>query len=139
MMKAALFWEKLQEHCQSLAESEIQNQVEGALKLPEEKRLKVWMSKGFKKRVIEFYAGWVALNDVCTKYIEQIKLAQRELYEYLTENSTYEQSRRLIPQLVKEFEADLKAAQRAIAYRSTAAEEEMSEPASTNGATANRR
>ena len=136
MMKAAIFWKQMQMHCQSLAESEMQSQVERALKLSEEKRLKVWTSKGFKIKAIEFYAGWVALNGVCTKYIEQIQLTQKDLYEYLKENPTYEQSRRLLPELAKEFEADLKAAQQAIADQSTAAEEEiksLSAPLSTDG------
>ena len=131
-----LFWKQMQLHCQSLAELEMQNLVERALKLSEEKRLKVWTSKGFKIKAVEFYAGWVALNGVCTKYIEQIQLTQKDLYEYLKENPTYEQSRRLLPELAKEFEADLKAAQQAIADQSTAAEEEiksLSAPPSTNG------
>ncbi len=137
MMKAALFWKQMQEHCKSLAESKMQSMVEKALTMPEERRMKVWTSNGFKKKAVEFYAGWVALNGVCAKYIEQIKLTQRDLYEYLKENPTYEQSRRLLPQLAREFEADLKAAQQAIADQSTAAEEEiksLSSPPAANGA-----
>ena len=125
MMKAALFWKQMQQHCQSLAESEMQNQVERALKLPEARRLKVWTSKGFKIKAVEFYAGWVALHGVCTKYIDQIKLTQRDLYEYLKENPTYAESRKLLPQLAREFAADLKAAQQDIADQSTAAEQEI--------------
>ena len=99
MMKAAIFWKQMQMHCQSFAESEMQDQVERALKLSEQKRLKVWTSKGFKIKAVEFYAEWVALKCVCAKYIDQIKLAQRELYEFLKEHLTYEQSRRLVPEL----------------------------------------
>ena len=41
MMQAAMFWKQMQDHCHSLADSEMQSQVERAMKYTEEKRLKV--------------------------------------------------------------------------------------------------
>lgn len=106
MMWASNFWEEVQQHCQSLAESKIKDMIEKALHFPEERRLRLWTLKGFKMIAEKFYAGWVALNGVCTKYSAQIKLTERDLHEYLKENPTYEQSRRFLQELAKEFEAD---------------------------------
>ena len=113
MMQAAFFWKQMQDHCHSLADSQMKSQVEKAIKYPEEKQqLKVWTSKSFKHKAIEFYSGWVALNSVCTIYMEQIKDTQRDLYKYITENPTYEESKRNLPALAEKFMADLKSDQK---------------------------
>ena len=125
MMKAALFWKQMQEHCKSLAESHMKTQIERALKYPEEKRMKVWTSRGFKIKAVEFYAGWAALKRVCTRYMEQIKLTQQDLYKYLQENPTYEQSRQIVKELADDFIRDLEGAQKAIDEQEFEAQEEI--------------
>ena len=126
MMQAALFWKQMQDHCRSLAESEMQSQVETAMKkYSEEKRLKVWTSSSFKRKAIEFYSGWVALNSVCGVYMEQIKETQRDLYKYITENPTYEESKKALPDLAEKFMADLKSDQKALEEKTLKAQEEI--------------
>ena len=126
MMQAALFWEQMQDHCRSLAESEMQSQVEKAFKrYSEEKRLKVWTSKAFKRKAVEFYAGWVALNEVCTTYMEQIKLTQKDLYRYISDNPTWEESRQKLPQLAETFLSELKRDQKALSDKDFKAQEEI--------------
>ena len=126
MMQAAQFWKQMQDHCHSLADSEVQQQVEKAMKLySEEKRRKVWTSKGFKIKAITFYAGWVALHSVCSVYIEQIKLTQKDLYKYLKENPTWEESRKNVKSLAETFLSDLKRDQKAIADKEFQAQEEI--------------
>ena len=126
MMRAALFWKQMQDHCRSLAESEMQSQVEIAMqKYSEEKRLKVWTSRGFKQKAIMFYSGWVALNSVCGVYMEQIKETQRDLYKYITENPSYEESKKILPELAKKFMADLNRDQQAIEEKNSKAQEEI--------------
>ena len=46
--------------------------------------------------------------------MEQIKETQRDLYRYITENPTYEESKRKLPELAEKFMADLKRDQKAI-------------------------
>lgn len=126
MMQAAVFWKQMQDHCKSLAESELTNQVEKAMeKYPEEKRLKIWTSRGFKIKAIEFYAGWVALHGVCRRYVEVIKETQKDLYNYIKENPTYEQSRQNVKVLAKEFLEDLKRDQKALEDKEFKAQEEI--------------
>ena len=125
MMQAAMFWKQMQDHCHSLADSEMQSQVERAMKYTEEKRLKVWTSKSFKHKAIRFYSGWVALNSICAVYMEQIKDTQRDLYKYITENPTYEESKRNLPDLAEKFMADLKRDQKALEEKDLKAQEEI--------------
>ena len=118
MMQAAIFWEQLQDHCQALAEYKIKSQVEKARKeKSKEERLKQWTSKGFKLQAIRFCAGWVALHDVCSTYMEQIKLTQKDLYRYVTENPTWEQSRKNLKDLADNFFVDLQRDQRMLHER----------------------
>ena len=125
LMQAAQFWKQMQDHCKSLAEDQMKNTVEKAMKYPDEKRLKVWTSKAFKMKAVQFYAGWVALNSVCTVYIEHIKVTQKDLYEYLRENPTYEESRKNVKELAEKFLTDLKKDQKAITDKDFEAQEQM--------------
>lgn len=112
MMNAALFWQQMQIHCESLAKGEMQQLVEKAMKYPEEKRLKVWTSKGFKTRAVHYYSKWIALDDVCEVYMLQIKDTRRDLYSYLEDNPTIEQAKKNVRQLAETFAADLKKDQK---------------------------
>jgi len=126
MMQAAQFWKQMQDHCRLLADSEMQKQMEMAMKLyTDEKRRKVWTSNGFKIKAIHFYAGWVALHSVCSVYIEQIKKTQRDLYEYLKENPTWEESRKNVKSLAETFLSDLKQDQKAIADKECQAQKKI--------------
>ena len=125
MMQAALFWKQMQDHCSSLAETEMQSQIERALKISEEKRIKVWTSNSFKYKAIQFYSGWVALNSVCAVYMEQIKETQQDLYKYITENPTYEESKRILPDLAEKFMVDLQSDQKALKEKDLKAQEEI--------------
>lgn len=126
MMQAAQFWKQMQNHCHSLAESEMQTQMEEAMKsYTDKERRKVWTSDGFKIKAIHFYAGWVALHSVCSVYIEQIKKTQRDLYEYLKENPTWDESRQKVKSLAETFLSDLKQDQKAIVDKEFQAQEEI--------------
>ena len=116
MMQVANFWKQMQEHCKSLADDQLKSVVEMAMnKYSDEERMKFWTADGFKQDAIRFYAGWVALNGVCAEHFEQIKMTQKDLYEYLKENPTYEECRRNIHKLTERFLNDLKKDQKAIA------------------------
>ena len=54
---------------------------------------------------------WVALNVVCSEYMEHIKLTQKELYSHIRAAPTYEQAKSCIGELAKKFLADVETAQ----------------------------
>lgn len=112
MMRAALFWTQLKQHCQELADDSMKKQIESGMeKYSEEKRKKVWTSQSFKVKAVTYYAKWVALYSMCNEYIGHIRLTQSELYTYIAENPTHEESRQRLDDLVKNFSADLSLAQ----------------------------
>ena len=125
MLQAVQFWKQMQDHCKSLAEDKMKSTVESAMKYPEDKRRKVWTSTAFKRKAVQFYAGWVALNSVCAEYVEHIKVTQKDLYEQLRENPTYEESRKNLKALAENFIADLKKDQKAIADKESRAQQEI--------------
>ena len=115
MMKAAVFWQQMQSHCESLAKGDMRRSVETAMTYPEAKRLKVWTSTAFKQKAVQYYSKWVALDDVCGVYILQIRDTRQDLYNYLEENPTIEQAKKNVRQLATEFAKDLKQAQEKLA------------------------
>ena len=118
-MHTEQFWQQMQDHCRALAETadRMKFMVEKAMKYVPEKRQRIWTSMGFKRKAIQFYAGWVALNSVYTTYVEHIKLTQKDLYEYLRENPSYEESHKSLKELAEKFLADIKQEQKAIANK----------------------
>ena len=116
MMKAAVFWQQMQSHCESMAKGDMQKMVHKALdKYDDDKRLKFWTSTGFKKSAVQYYSKWVALDDVCGVYMLQIRNTRQNLYNYLEENPTIEEAKRNVRQLASEFAKDLKQAQEKLA------------------------
>ena len=125
MMKAALFWKQMQTHCEQLAKEKMQKMIERAMKMSETKRLKVWTSNAFKKQAIEYYAQWVALDDVCGIYRLKIMETQKDLYGYLQENPTLKDARRNVRDLATKFKLELEAEQKAIADKDAQDNEEV--------------
>ena len=107
MMQAANFWKMLQQHCQLLAETEMQNMVEEAMGCPAKVRLQMWTSTGFMVDAIHFYARWVALSSVCKEYVVCIKSTQQDFHSFIKENPTREESRQNVKVLVTKFLSNL--------------------------------
>ena len=132
MMYAAQFWKHMQDHCHSLSDSRMQKDMERVMKYPEEKRHKVWTSKGFKRKAVEFYAEWVALHGVCSVYMDHIKETQGELYEYIKANPTWDQAEKEVKPLADRFSSELKRDQKAIADRESKTKQEIADLSSTD-------
>ena len=115
MRKIAYFWEGVEAHCKNLVHQDMQRVIDIALKKGPDDRIKLWNSPGFKTKVMDRYAKWVALDKVCGTYLGQIKEIQRELYDILMENLTTEQARINVRQLAATFSEELQIAQKEIA------------------------
>ena len=126
MMQAALFWKQMQDHCKSLADDKLKDKVESAMsKYDETKRLKLWTSKPFKIQAVRFYAGWVALDNVCGEYMEAIKETQAELYKYIQENPTYEDAKKRVGDPALTFQKEIEDAKKACAERDSEMQKEF--------------
>ena len=85
MWQIALFLYQIQQHCLNLPDTSVQERImEFASKYPPERRLAYWTSNGFKQQMMQFYAKWVAFRSVNDEYLQQIKLTQKDLYQYIT-------------------------------------------------------
>ena len=115
----------MKDHCQLLAESEMKSLVEKAMKEDKKERLKVWSSRGFKRKAIHFYSVWRALNKLCAENVEQINATRQDLYKCITENPTHEECKRNIPSIAEKFMAELKCDQNALAENDLEAQIEM--------------
>ena len=125
MMKAAVFWQQMQCHCDDIAKGYMQEMVQEAVnKYDDHKRMKFWTSTGFKKRAVQYYSKWVALDDVCGVYMLQIRDTRQDLYNYLEENPTIEQAKKNVRHLASELAKDLKQAQEKLAKEKEKALEE---------------
>lgn len=124
MWQASLFWYRLQQHCLSLSDPTIQKRIEKFAKSDLERRQKFWKSTGFKQQMVHFYAKWVALFSVSGEYLEQIKHTQKDLYQYITENPTYQQSRDNLKALAATFLEDVRSAQDQLKEKEASAERE---------------
>ena len=53
--------------------------------------------------VLFYCIRWVALNIVCSEYMDHIKATQKELYSYIREAPSYAQAKKDIGDLAKKF------------------------------------
>lgn len=134
MLQASVFWKQLQVHCKALGEDDLKKVVAGAINdLDETKRRKFWTTPGFKRQAVNFYAGWVALDEICVEYVSAIQETRKDLYKYITENPSYEEAGTNIHQLAAEFQHDLREGQKAIQDRISKADEEKENVLSSQG------
>ena len=104
MQKAATFWKTMQQMCEQQSDGKLEALLEKAQKYEDrEKRMKAYQNNAVKKRCVKMYAAWVAMETVCDEYTEKIKISREELYKYLCENPTIEESHERIPLLCREF------------------------------------
>ena len=104
LRQAERFWNQLREHCQRLADDRILSWIEMFVK----GQIKdYWTSNEFKQKMFRYYCKWAALHSVTATYFEQIMLTQQDLYNFMNENPTYEESRRWFQDFVQDFEEDL--------------------------------
>lgn len=117
LAQAAIFWNSLKEHCQSLAQENLVQKYIAVLS-PEERK-EYWTSEQFKTKMYRYIAKWVALHSVCSAYFDQIKVTQRDVWNYMKQNPTYEESRQNLRELVEKFEENLRSAQERIAQHNS--------------------
>ena len=105
MQKAATFWKSMQQQCKEQCGGKLQALLKGVAELYEDKEthLQAYKSPAIKERVVKLYASWVAMETVCDDYIKKIKVSREELYSYLCENPTIEESMARIKLLCREF------------------------------------
>lgn len=104
MMEASLFWQHIEKHCQKLADPYMRENIDLVAKIDDKaEKKRFWQSDGFKTEAVQYHARWVALRNVCGEYMLQIKATREDLYKYIKENPTYDESRKNLQVLTKDF------------------------------------
>ena len=110
MQKAAVFWKSMEQMCAEQSNGKLEALLETAKKYEDPtKRLKAYKSTPIKKRAVKMYVSWVAMESVCEDYVTKIRSSREELYGYLCENPTVEQSHVRIKFLCQEFSDRIEA------------------------------
>ena len=107
VMQASVFWKQMQEHCKTLVEEQMKETIEKAMKFDDARRKELRIFRGFKQKVVRFYAGWVALNDACGEYLLAIHKTRRDFYRYITKMPTYEEAEANVETLAAKLKSDL--------------------------------
>lgn len=83
MLKAEVFWNQVETHCGRSDAAALHSIVETSKTLPPARRAELWKSDAFKQRAVRVYAPWVALQDICTQFMELMKGTRSTLYHLL--------------------------------------------------------
>ena len=103
MLEASKFWKHIQNHCESMSDSYLAELIEEAKGMNVEEKKVYWRSAGFIKLAVDYHARWITLHDVCKTYQKQIDLTHADLYECITNNPDYMESKELLSALSEEF------------------------------------
>ena len=104
MQKAVGFWKSLQLMCEEQAQGKLEKLLDKAMTYEDpKKRLQVYRNPAMKRRAIKMFVSWAAMEAVCDDYVKKIKVSREELYKYVCETPTIEESKRLIGLLCREF------------------------------------
>lgn len=103
MMEAARFWTYIQNHCNSLADEHFKNLMELYALKDEETKKGFWKSSKFITEAVKYWSLWVALRSICEEHGKLIDATRADLYEYIQDNPSYEQSFKRLPQLTQDF------------------------------------
>ncbi len=107
MMEGELFWSQMEDYFRSLKDNDISSILESAYRYSEEKRLKIWISKGFKRRVITYHASWVAIQNVCNDHIDVIEQERKDLQHSIDENPSTKESHYNLEELEEKMFGDV--------------------------------
>lgn len=87
MIGSACLWKQMAEHCEDMTTKKLEETMKKAMEwFDDQKRQKLWRSKGFKKNTVTYFAGWVAFGGVCEEIMLITNEAQRNLYKCIMTN-----------------------------------------------------
>lgn len=112
MMEASNFWACIRDHCKRLDDHLLNSLVEKYTLKDEGTKKKFWRSPQFKADAVEYRAKWVALHDICNQCSQQLEIVRCDLYKYIEDCPTYEESRERLSHLATQFSKSLEDAKK---------------------------
>ena len=127
MMRAADFWKQMHKHVKLMAESDFVAYVKVVMSDNKEERQQEWNSPHFLKSAVRYCAQWVALYNVCTKYMEELEHVQEGVYDVLTYNPTEKEALEKLRELAKKYGKEIEKDVRSIEDQSSEVDKEIKE------------
>jgi hypothetical protein len=93
----ALFWRQMSDHCQELAESDIDDKIE--IYKTFDDRTTYYQDPDFKEQLVRYMAGWKAIEVIAQAYGIECGKVRAQINEDFNKNPSTEESRRLAPVL----------------------------------------
>ena len=103
MRIAVNFWRETYSVGTSINQHNFIKMLDRILGVVEEKRKKLWKSKVFKMKVINFYAQWIAVQQMCSMSRALLTNSQRQVHMFIRQNLTKEQAKELLEMLAGEL------------------------------------
>lgn len=79
LSNAALFWSSVERFCRKLAQSKLTEDIKDLADFTPEERLDEYRSPEFVLTLISYLCSWVALADVCDKYLEAARQSREQI------------------------------------------------------------
>jgi hypothetical protein len=93
----ALFWRQMSDHCQELAESDLDDKIE--IYKTFDDRTIYYQDPDFKEELVRYMAGWKAIEVIAASYGVECGKVRAQINEDFNKNPSTEESRRLAPVL----------------------------------------
>ena len=103
MMRVALLFGGIKKKFDEISKASIKSLIEGMMKESEEKQQKYWRSTGFKRKLVTYFSKWVALQFVCSNYVEHVGKKINSPFGNITENPSKEQAQKQFTELFEEI------------------------------------
>jgi hypothetical protein len=91
----ALFWRQMSDHCQELAESDLDEKIE--IYKTFDDRTIYYQDPDFKEQLVRYMAGWKAIEVIAASYGVECGRVRAQINEDFNKNPSTEESRRLAP------------------------------------------
>jgi hypothetical protein len=91
----ALFWRQMSDHCQELAESDLDEKIE--IYKTFDDRTTYYQDPDFKEQLVRYMAGWKAIEVIAASYGVECGRVRAQINEDFNKNPSTEESRRLAP------------------------------------------
>lgn len=79
LSNAALFWSSVERFCRKLAQSKLTEDIKDLADFTPEERLDEYRSPEFVLTLISYLCSWVALADVCDKYLDAARQSREQI------------------------------------------------------------
>ena len=113
MTVAANFWRETHAVCSELSGAGISKHIDRLLKMPEDRRLKLWNAKAFKMEAIHYYSNWVAVRKLCVDSRASITKSQRQVHLFIRANPTKTEAKEILQTLAEEFKTQVDSNEKA--------------------------